>query len=298
MKTTPQKIIDAVTGAETRLREARLRKVDVTDSPRLDAEVLLADLLDLERAQLIAAYNDELDKKSGAEYLLRIERRLRGEPVAYITGKKEFMGYIFRVDRRALVPRPETETLVEHVVESIKSGDCDGSVIADIGAGSGCIAISLALLLPDAQIHATDASRDALELTRQNAELLGVADRIVIHEGNVCSALPESLKGSIDVLVSNPPYISDADYLALDKGIRDFEPIMALKGGPEGLDVFRLIAAEAGDFLKSGGLLAIEIGHDQAEVATAILQETGSFTPPVIIPDLAAHPRVITAIRN
>jgi len=293
VKTTPSKIIEVITEAETRIRKAGL-----DETPRLDAEVMLSDLLDLGRAQLIAAYNDELDEKCGAEYSARIERRLQGEPVAYITSKKEFMGCVFHVDSRALVPRPETETLVEHVVGLIKSGDCDGRIIADIGAGSGCIAISLALLLPDTRVHATDASRDALELTRKNAELHGVTDRIVVHEGNACSALPDSLRSSIDVIVSNPPYISDADYLALDRGIREFEPSMALKGGPDGLDVFRLIAAEAGNFLKSGGFLAIEIGYDQAEGATAILQETGSFTPPKIIPDLAAHLRVITATKS
>jgi release factor glutamine methyltransferase len=287
--TPSARIIDAVVRAEAALAASR-----ITDTPRLEAEVLLADTLSVARETLIASYDKPIEPAAVTLFFSRIERRLRGEPVAYITGVKEFMGFEFRVDRRALIPRPETETLVEHAVTIVESGACRGDSIADIGVGCGCIAVSLALLLPRARIHATDVSEAALELARENAERLHVLDRISFHAGSVFSTLPHELCGRFDIVVSNPPYVGDSDYVALDRGIREFEPASALRGGADGLDVFRELAAGAGDFLSSGGLLAVEIGEGQADAAAEILESAGTFADIETIRDLAGRQRVIT----
>lgn len=284
----PERVIDAILEAE-----ARLRTSEVTDTPRLEAEVLLADTLGIERSRLIASYSEQVAEKTHVEYFARIMRRAHGEPVAYIIGKKEFMGFSFRVDRRALIPRPETETLVERVLEMASAGECGCGSIADIGAGCGCIAISLALLLPDASVHATDVSEDVINLARLNAKQHRVGRRLAFHVGDACSALPDSLKSRVHIIISNPPYVSDAEYLALDRGIREFEPPLALKGGRDGLDVFRQIVVGAPDFLVPRGLLAVEIGETQAETATDILASTGIFAVTGIVRDLSGRQRVI-----
>ncbi|MBI5116828.1 peptide chain release factor N(5)-glutamine methyltransferase [Candidatus Poribacteria bacterium] len=287
--TTRWRVIDSIVEAEVLLRNA-----GVTDTSRLEAEVLLADTLAVSHAKLIASYTDYLGAEERAEYLSRIARRLRGEPVAYITGRKEFMGFTFRIDRRALIPRPETETLVEHVVEQVRSSERRTTYIVDIGAGSGCIAISLALLLPGATIHAVDISENAISLARLNAAEHRVSERVAFYIGDLCSCLPDALRGSIDVIVSNPPYVTDAEYPALESGVREFEPMVALKGGADGLDLFRRITAVAREYLKAGALLAVEIGENQADEALKILRRAEHFTEMRIIHDLAGRHRVIT----
>ncbi|NQU09138.1 MAG: peptide chain release factor N(5)-glutamine methyltransferase, partial [Candidatus Abyssubacteria bacterium] len=162
------------------------------------------------------------------------------------------------------------------------------------GTGCGCIAVSLALLMPHASIHAVDISEGAVELARHNAGRHGVGSRIAFHVGSFYSALPQSLKGRVDVIVSNPPYVSDAEHAVLDRSIRDFEPALALRGGRDGLDVFGRIAAGAADFLTGGGLLASEIGESQAEKATAILETIGSFVEIETVRDLGGRSRVMT----
>lgn len=278
-------IIDTILEAEALLANAR-----VTETPRLEAEVLLADTLGIGREKVIASYSEPMEHS--AEYFSRVARRTRGEPLAYITGRKEFMGFTFRVDNRALIPRPETETLVEYAVRTV--GAERRVEIVDIGTGCGCIAVSLALLMPHASIHAVDISEGAVELARHNAGRHGVGSRIALHIGNLYCALPQSLKGRVDVIVSNPPYVSDAEHAVLDRSIRDFEPALALRGGRDGLDVFGRIAAGAADFLTGGGLLASEIGESQAEKATAILETIGSFVEIETVRDLGGRSRVMT----
>ncbi len=287
------RIIDALLQAERSLRNS-----GVTDTPRLEAEVLLADLLYIDRARLIASYSDQLSEPMRAEYLARIARRARGEPIAYITGTKEFMGFAFRVDRRALIPRPETEALVERAVEMVHTGECKADCILDIGTGCGCLAASIALLLPNSTIHATDISEGAVVLARENAERLGVGDKIGFHVGDVYSPLPEFLKNSFDLIVSNPPYVSDAEYRSLDKCISEFEPPEALRGGADGLDVFRRVAAGAGNYLTPGGVLAIEIGENQAQAAAGIFERTEGLSAAEIVRDLTGKQRVIIGRRT
>ncbi len=280
-----QRNIDALIEAETLLRDSA-----GVDTPRLEAEVLLADLLAIERTELIASYSRPFE--ASREYFSRVRRRIQGEPIAYITGAKEFMGFTFSVDKRALIPRPETETLVALIVEAFPSDTA--ATIVDIGTGCGSIAVSLALLLPHSSLHAVDISKDALALARENAERLGVNRRITFHLGDACSALPRSLRGRVDAIVSNPPYITDAEYATLDPGITDFEPSAALKGGADGLEVFRSVAAGATRHLAPGGLIAIETGSNQAETAADILAHTESFGEIMTVTDLSGRKRVVT----
>jgi release factor glutamine methyltransferase len=285
IEVTPRKTnVDAVLEAESLLRSAK-----VTEAPRLEAEALLADLLGIERARLIASYPEPIENPDA--YLSLIRRRIAGEPFAHITGKKEFMGFTFCVDRSTLIPRPETETLVECVLGAI--GKDAAPTVLDIGTGSGCVAISLALIMPCSSLHATDIGPEPLARAQYNAKNHGVNHRIVFHAGDIYSALPDSLKGRADAIVSNPPYISDAEYSALDASIRKFEPPAALRGGRDGLDVFRKIVAGAPDFLARDGILAIEIGANQAEAAADIFTQNGSFSKIQTVPDLAGRPRVI-----
>ena len=289
----PGRIIDSIREAETLLRDAH-----VTDTPRLEAEVLLADALNIGRAQLIASYSSQLGDPERTQYFSRVNRRARGEPIAYITGEKEFMGFTFRVDARALIPRPETETLVEQATDMIRANECGSAAILDIGTGCGCIAVSLALLIPDASIHATDVSADAIELARHNAERHRVDGRITFHVGAFYTALPEALKDSFDMIVSNPPYVSDAEYEALDETVREFEPPAALRGGADGLDIFRAVAAGASDYLKRKGVLAIEIGERQAGRAAEILERAGGLAAAGVVRDLTGRQRVILGLRT
>jgi release factor glutamine methyltransferase len=275
--------------------EGRLRSANVTDTPRLEAEVLLAAVLDTNRTRLIASYADRLNNEQRREYFSTISRRISGEPVAYITGTKEFMGLAFDIDPRALIPRPETETLVEHVISMILEGSCMSDRILEIGTGCGCIAIALARELPHASVYATDISRDAVQLAVQNARRFGLSERITFLEGDVFRALPKTLMQTFDIIVSNPPYISDAAYSGLESGIRDFEPALALKGGRDGLDIIRNIASGAPDFLKVDGILAIEIGETQLRSATALLESMRSLSVTEIVRDLSDRPRVITS---
>jgi release factor glutamine methyltransferase len=283
--TSAKRNIDVVLEAEGVLRTS-----GVTETPRLEAEALLAYLLGIDRAKLIASYSRTIANTDAYRSLVR--RRAAGEPFAYIIGKKEFMGFTFGVDGSTLIPRPETETLVEHVVDTLEK-DATPTIV-DIGTGCGCIAISLALIMLRSSLHATDICSHALSRARKNAESLGVSGRVVFHAGDLYSALPDSLKGRVNAIVSNPPYISDAEYKRLDASIRTFEPPSALRGGTDGLDVVRRIIAGASEYLTQDGILAIEIGADQSEPAETILKSARAFSEIRVIKDLAGRPRLIT----
>ncbi len=279
-------VIDLLLEAESSLRTA-----GVTVSPRLDAEVLLADLLHRERAQLLASYPDRVEPQVITEYRRRISRRSTGEPVAYIIGKREFMGLEFFVDPRVLIPRPETETLVEYILDLSRRRNLRR--VLDVGAGSGCIIVSLAVLLPDIEAHATDISPGALEVAKQNAQRHGVLQKIRFHLGTWYEGLPDSFRNSFDIIVSNPPYIPDAEYPTLQKNVREYEPETALKGGPDGLGPFRALVAGAADWLVAGGILAAEIGEGQAEPASEIVSRGGQLEVVEVVCDLAGRQRLI-----
>jgi len=256
-----------------------------------DVELLLLDTLHITRAQLLAHPTRELSSAELSLYLEAIRRRSLHEPVQYITGYQEFYGLRLRVTPAVLIPRPETEHLVEAVLERLPH---DKPVsIADIGTGSGAIAIALAVHLPQASITALDISADALAVARSNAETHGVADRIHFVVSDLLSALPPAER--FDTIVSNPPYVSTADRATLHPEVRDHEPATALFAGECGLDVYRRLIPQAHTALRPEGLLVMEIGQGQRNDLSALLIE---WKDVAFINDLQHIPRVVLAKRG
>lgn len=264
---------------------------DVSDTPRLDAEILLAHALGWSRARVLARLQETIPDDALQAFRVLVQRRAASEPVAYLTGRKEFYGLEFFVDRRVLVPRPETETLVAAALEWARQrfSPHDTLLIADIGTGSGCIAVALAVHLPNAMIYATDLSSDALTVARQNVERHGVADRVVLLCGDLLAPLPQP----VDLLVSNPPYTVLDD---IDAGVRLHEPHLALDGGSDGLAIYRRLLAAAPQALRPGGALMLEIGATQAEAVTALARRAFPSAAVRVLRDLAGWDRVVTVL--
>jgi release factor glutamine methyltransferase len=240
------------------------------DSPRLTAEVLLAHVLKVGRVRLYVDLDRPLSKEELATFRALIERRMAGEPTQYLTGVKEFYNRPFKVDARVLVPRPETELLVEASLRALPK-DAPARAL-DVCTGSGCIAISLAAERPQASVLATDLSPDACALARENAEALGVSARVTILQGDLFAPVPEDAR--FQLVVSNPPYIASGEIPGLSAEVRR-EPNMALDGGKDGLSFIRRIIMEARRWLVPGGLLAMEIGETQGSAVQALLQAAG-----------------------
>ena len=259
-------------------------------SPRLDAEVLLMNFLKTDRLQLCVHPEKELTNEECDGFPLWVDRRRRGEPVAYITGEKEFWSLLFEVNRDVLIPRPETECLVEEVLRYYGRGAGHPRII-DIGTGSGAIGVVLAAELPGANIVATDISRGALEVARRNADRHGVAGRMEFLEGHLFAASV----GEFDVIVSNPPYIPDDVYPLLPEGIRAFEPREALVAGPDGTAFHREIIREGADRLKPDGRIFLEIGEGQKGLVESLFEEEGCFADICFRNDYGGMERVATA---
>jgi len=257
-------------------------------NPRLDAEVLLAHVLGVPRIRLYTEFDKPLEEAEVAAYREAVRRRARRQPVAYITGEREFWSLRFRVAPGVLVPRPETELLVEAALE----GTADTGRILDLGTGSGCVVVAFLRERPGWTGVGVDASAQALEVARENAGSLGVADRVELRQGD----LFEPVRGErFDRVVSNPPYVPTAELETLEPEVSRFEPRGALDGGPDGLDVIRRIAAAAAGFLAPGGRLALEFGRGQERAVAAILEEAG-LSRVEIRDDLAGIPRVAVAL--
>lgn len=261
------------------------------DNPRLEAEVLLAHLLGIDRMGLYLNYDRPLKEEERTAYREMIQRRTAGEPSAYIVGYKEFWSMRFAVSPECLIPRPETEHLVEEAVR-IGKGLQPPLRALEIGHGCGAVAIALAKELEEAQIAATDISPGAHTLAQENAETHGVKGRIRFILGDLYPAG----EGPFNLVCSNPPYIPTEEVLQLASEVRDYEPLTALDGGADGLHFFREIARGAPAFLAEGGWLLLEMGKGQDPQVTAILQEEG-FTNIDLIPDYAEVQRVIKAQR-
>jgi release factor glutamine methyltransferase len=259
-------------------------------SPRLDAEVLLMHFLKTDRLQLCMHPETELSEEACAGFSLWIERRRRGEPVAYITGQKEFWSLLFEVNRDVLIPRPETECLVEEVLKCY-SREAGHPRIIDIGTGSGAIAVVLASEIPSARMAATDISRGALDVARRNAERHGAAGRIEFLEGDLFA----SAVGEFDVIVSNPPYIPDDVYSLLPEGIQAFEPREALIAGPDGAGFHRKIIREGASRLKPGGRIFLEIGEGQQGLVDSLFRDEGCYTDVCFRKDYGGMDRVASA---
>jgi len=271
--------------------EARLRAGPHPERARRDAEKLVLYLTRRDRAFLIANPLAELSAEGAVRYYALIERRLAGEPIQYIIGEAEFYGLPFHVNRDVLIPRPETEHMVEKVLAL--AANFERPRIVDVGTGSGAIAIALAHELPGALITAVDVSAAALAIARGNAERNSVGDRIRFLEGDLLAPVTGEL---FEIVVSNPPYVAESDRASLAVEVRDYEPGLALFAG-SGLDVFRRLIPDARAMLAPGGLLALEIGYGQDSAVAGLLTDSG-FEQIEFTADLQGIPRVVSAQNN
>ena len=267
---------------------------NISDTPRLDVEMLLKKALGDVDSMYIRMYLDkELTDEQEKYFLEMIKERLNERPIAYIIGNREFMGLDFFVQEGVLIPRPDTETLVEEIINICNNRT--GLNILDIGTGSGAITISLAKYLDKSHVISADISDIALEIASKNAISNNVDERIDFIKSDVFSNVPKEEK--FDLIVSNPPYIRKSDIDGLDRQVKDFEPYNALEGGEDGLDFYRKITKESKAFLKNKGILAYEVGHDQAQDVSQIMQENG-FEGIYTKCDLQGFERVVIGFYN
>ena len=268
----------------------------MTDSTRLEEEFLVCEALGIDRSDLIL--NPELSKSDNPKLQEFKKRSNNNEPLAYITGYQPFMGLDFIVDQNVLIPRPETELLVEEAIKICKrnsrfdirySIDYSRLSIIDIGTGSGAIAVTLAKLIPNATVVATDISSEAIEIAKNNANKHGVS--VSFRKGTLFEPLKEE---KFDVIVSNPPYIPTDDIQSLEPNVKGFEPILALDGGKDGLDIIRKLISEAKHYLKPNGYLLFEFGFGQSEAIEKLLKHH-NYSNIEIIQDYASIPRIALA---
>ena len=259
-------------------------------TPELDAEMLLADLLETERARMLLDPPATLPAGTAEIFRRRIARRVAGEPVHYIIGKKEFYNHTFKVGPAVLIPRPETEELVDAVLKRFPRGA--PAEVADVGAGSGCIAISLGLARPEWRVTAVELSADALDIARENAARLAAANVSFVQ-----SDLFASVSGLFDIIVSNPPYVDSAVKGTLQVEVRKFEPPVALFAAERGLAVIRELVAQSAGHLKPGGPFFCEIGYDQKEAVQKIF-DGGPWADVTFLKDISGYDRIVRAMRR
>jgi release factor glutamine methyltransferase len=258
-------------------------------TPRLDAEVLLAHLLKTDRVGVYSHYDRPLDLKERQGFRELIRRRMKHEPVAYITGHREFFSLDFLVEPGVLIPRPETELLVEKVLEIREEFKSKQISILDMGTGCGNIAITLAHLMPHSKITACDISRESIRISKNNAQRLG-DDFVEFLQGDLFEPVRSR---RFDMIVSNPPYITQKELETLEPDIREFEPQLALDGGEDGLDFYRRLIGESEGHLRNGGYILLEIGAYQAAAVKDIFDTTESIHYCQIMKDYAGYDRVI-----
>jgi release factor glutamine methyltransferase len=291
---------------------ARLRTAHVP-SDTLAAELLLMHALGRDRTWLYTNPEHPLDAPTAEKYFALIARRVSGEPTQYLTGKQEFWALEFEVTPAVLIPRPETEHVIEVALErlgqrgikiNMKTGAPSPTLqIADVGTGSGCIAVALAHELPHAKIIATDISSAALEVAKRNAKRHHVADRIEFVEADLFEKVSHESRVTshesplFDLIASNPPYISQADATSLPTEVRDHEPHSALFGGPSGVEIYSRLIHEAGAGLQPGGILVLELGYDSADAVRKMFHMEHRWANVSVTNDLAGIPRVIAAER-
>jgi release factor glutamine methyltransferase len=267
-------------------------------SPRLEAELLLAEACGCERIQLYTRFEEVLADPIRNKFRGFVKQRAEGTPVAYLLGHKEFYSLNFRVTPDVLIPRPETEFAVIAVLDRLKerSAEAPPAKIADVGTGSGCIAITLAKQAPAVSLLAVDISSAALNIARENAQSHGVSDRIRFVESNLLDAIPA--ERNIDIIVSNPPYVSEAEYAALTPDVKNHEPRGALVGGNAGTEIIAQLIPQAAARLVPGGWLIMEFSPMIAAAVRQLLEADGHFEAPSIQKDLAGLARIIQAKRK
>jgi len=267
-----------------------------SSSPRLDAEVLLAEARGCQRIDLYAAFNEEPSEDIKAKFRDFVRRRAAGEPVAYLVGKKEFYSLSFQVTPASLIPRGETEHVVIEALDRLKTRPASSPAqIVDVCTGSGCIAVSVAKHVPNCHVVAIDVSPEALEVARANIESHGVADRVQWLQGDLLEPVADR---SVEFVLSNPPYVSEPEYAALDRSVRDHEPKLALVSGPTGTEILERLIDQSAQKLISGGWLIVELSPMIADAIQQRLNDHGCWTHVGMVRDLAGKKRVAVAQRT
>lgn len=265
------------------------------ENPRLDTEVLLAEARGCKRIDLYTAYGEPASEEVRTAFRELVRRRAEGTPVAYLVGRREFYSLDFEVNSDVLIPRPETELLVVALLDDVKKRPASEATIqiADIGTGSGILAVCAAKYVPNSHVTAIDISQAALAVARRNAERLGVADRITFVEGNILSTEPAEPR--FDYIVSNPPYVSTAEMAQLDRDVRNYEPEVALRAGDKGTEVIAPLIEQAAVRLKQSGVLLIEVSPMNAGEVEQLVQQQSLLKLGPTIRDLAGHARIVQA---
>jgi release factor glutamine methyltransferase len=264
-----------------------------SESPRLDAEVMLAHVLKCQRVELYTHFDREVSDEPRGAFRELVQKRAKGAPVAYLVGRKEFYSLPFAVTSAVLIPRPESEFVVVEYLELTSRLESPRAV--DVGTGSGCLAIAAAHRQPGARFVAIDSSEQALEVARRNAVVLGVADRIDFRLGDLLT--PVAGLEPFDAIISNPPYIPTGTIDQLEPGVRDYEPRLALDGGPTGIELVARLIEQSLPLLKPGGHLILEIGTDQEQPVRELIGDQKRLTLAPTVRDHAMHARVIRATK-
>jgi release factor glutamine methyltransferase len=275
----------AVNAATQRLAEAHI------STARLDAQVILAHVLGVDRSWLFAHYEHILSPEHAERYTELVVRRMAHEPVAYLVNRREFYGIELYVDRRVLIPRPETEMLVDQVLTEATIRDAQQLIVADVGTGSGAISIAVAINAPNTQLYALDVSADALAVARRNMESHNLSGRIRLIQSDLLALLPERA----DIIVANLPYVTSSDYRTLAPDVRDYEPTYALLAGPRGLDLIARLLPQLPDHCKPGCLVVLEIGYSQGDAVLGLVEKVlPNATQLELQRDYQGHDRIVS----
>lgn len=290
-RSLPLTLLDLLTSEHAYLREQGVA------SARLDAELLLGHCVELDRVGLYCAFDRPVSEDEQRVFRALVRRRACGEPVAYITGRRDFWTLTLEITPGVLIPRPDTEVLVEHALSFLRARQAARPRVLDIGTGSGAIALALAAELPGIDVVALDASVRAADCARANAVRLGFTAGVSVVHGVFPHACQSDAR-PFDLIVSNPPYIAGGDIEGLDPDIRDYEPRAALDGGEDGLDAYRSWIPHCARLLLPGGALMLETGHEQAAAVSALIEATGAFSGIEIVRDYAGCERVVMCRRE
>ena len=269
------------------------------DSPRLSAEMLVSHIMQLKRIELYMRFNDLVEKPQLDQLHQLVKRAAAQEPIAYLVGNTEFYSMTFNVNSDCLIPRPETEHLVRRVIELTRNRPNTTQHILDLCTGSACIACAIAKNIPNCTLIATDICDRALKVAQENVTKHQLQEKIELINGDLFEPIISQLDGKeFDIIVSNPPYVTEAEYAQLDKNVKDYEPASALVAGIDGLEIYQRIIKDIEKFLKPDGILLLEIGYRQGPAIQQLLQQTGLFKQITIEKDFANNDRVVIAGRQ
>ena len=270
-------------------------------NPEREAEILLSYFLEMSRSEIYLNSDRVLKDKEKTQLEKKIQKRIEKIPLQYITKHQEFMGMDFLVEKGVLIPRPETEILVEEVIRKLKNYKCSNSLrVTDLGTGTGIIAVSIAKFIEDVIIYATDISKKSLQIALKNAQKHGCKDKIIFLQGDLFEPFIGIIKkNSLDGIISNPPYIDSHDFESLPPEIKDNEPKVALSGGIDGLDYYRKIIKKSPQYLKKNGFMALEVGFNQSKIVKELIIKENNFNQNIeITKDYLGIERVVIAYRK